>query len=136
MKVKLDKYAYKLSRGYPEDAGWDIKCPIDTCIEPRDSVVIRTGVHVQIPKGAAGLIISKSGLNTKHNIVSTGLIDEGYTGEIVIKLYNLGRDMYFVNKGDKISQIVFVDVRHDDLRYVPELDGGPRGANGFGSTGR
>lgn len=135
MKVKLDEGAYPLERAHPTDAGLDIRTPKDVLVRPKQSATIHTGVHVQLPPGTAGLIVSKSGLNVMDNITSTGLIDEGYTGEIVVKLYNHGTGHKILQKGDKISQLVVIPVVYEDVEIVDEITGGPRGDNGFGSTG-
>ena len=135
MKIKLDEGAYPLERAHPTDAGLDIRTPKDFWLRPGGSEVIHTGVHVQLPPGTAGLIVSKSGLNVKNDITSTGLIDEGYTGEIVVKLYNHGSDDLFMYDGEKISQLVVIPVIYEDVEIVDEIAGGPRGDAGFGSTG-
>lgn len=105
-------------------------------IFPHSAEVFHTGVHVELPKGTAGILISKSGLNTMNDITSTGLVDEGYTGEIHIKLYNHGDVHYKVHAGDKISQLVIVPVYYEPVEIVDEIAGGERGDNGFGSTGK
>lgn len=135
MKIKLDEGAYPLERAHPTDAGLDIRTPIEVLVRPENSVTIRTGVHVQLPPGTCGLIVSKSGLNVMDNITSTGLIDEGYTGEIVVKLYNHGTGFKILSRGDKISQLVVIPVVYEDIEIVDEITGGPRGDSGFGSTG-
>ena len=81
-------------------------------------------------------MVSKSGLNIFSDIITTGLIDEGYTGEVLVKLYNLGDTPYRVKLGDKIAQLVVFDVRYVAPVIVPEIEGGARGNHGFGSTGR
>jgi len=137
MKVKLDAWAYKPTRGHGTDAGLDLRADMDMLILPHGHGIFHTGVHVQLPKGTCGLLVSKSGLNVKSNITSTGLIDEGYTGEICVKLYNQGETSYEVHKGDKISQLVILPCIIEDLEFVDELDGNTeRGENGFGSTGK
>ena len=135
MKVKLDEGAYPLERAHPTDAGLDIRAPKDAWIPPRSGKIIHTGVHIQLPPGTCGLLVSKSGLNTKHGIVTTGLIDEGYTGEILVKLYKWSYDVYHVKRGDKIAQLVILPCLYEDVEIVDEITGGPRGDNGFGSTG-
>ena len=136
MKIMLDAGAFMPEKAHTADAGWDLKSPIDIVLLPEESEVIHTGVHVQIPYGFAGILISKSGLNVKHGVTSTGLIDSGYTGEIAVKLYNHSRATYWVNAGDKISQLVVIPVVYDELEIVTELEETERGANGFGSSGR
>ena len=136
MKIKLDPGAKKPSKAHAEDAGYDLYAPKQAILRARESVVIDTGVHVQLPRGTAGLLVSKSGLNTKYGITSTGLIDAGYTGSIRVKLYNHGDKKYVIEAGDKISQLVVMKVMDVSLQEVSELDESERGANGFGSSGR
>lgn len=136
MKITLDDGAYLPVRGHSTDAGLDIRSRETQIVCAKDSAVFKTGVHVQLPKGTAGILISKSGLNVCFGISSTGLIDEGYTGEIVVKLFNHSGYDYKVKKGDKISQLVIVPVFYETCEIVDELDPSDRGTNGFGSTGR
>lgn len=136
MKIKLDTGAYVPERAHPTDAGLDLKTPKDVYLRPNNSVTIDTGVHVQLPTGTCGLMVAKSGLNIKADILSTGLIDEGYTGSIRVKLYNHGSDPYVFNAGDKISQLVILPVIYEAVELVEDLDGTERGDNGFGSSGR
>ena len=138
MKVYLEKGAFMPTRAHTTDAGLDIRAREKKVVHPFNSAVFKTGVHVQLPKGTAGVLISKSGLNVNHNITSTGLIDEGYTGEIVVKLHNHGNRPYVVEKGDKISQLVIIPVLYEPVEV--DLDGlyadTERGNNGFGSSGK
>ena len=136
MKVKLNPSAYLPERAHEQDAGLDLRSPDHYRIPPHGSAVIDTGVHVEIPHGCAGLLVSKSGLNVKHGITSEGLIDVGYTGSIIAKLYNNSDEEYTVLKGDKITQLVIVPCLFVDVELVSEIDGGERGEKGFGSSGR
>jgi len=96
-----------------------------------------TGVHMAIPHGFFGKIESRSGLNVKNSVVSCGgVVDEGYTGSIKVKLYNLGTEPYTVHKGDKIAQLIIQPYAAPKLELVDELDDTERGDSGFGSTGR
>jgi len=136
MKIKLGKGAIAPTRAHDTDAGLDIYSPRYVLVHAGGSATIKTGVHVQLPKGCAGLMVSKSGLNVNHDITSTGLIDEQYSGEIVVKLYNHGFSDYQVRAGDKVSQLVVIPVRYEPVEIVDEIEGGERGTSGFGSTGR
>ena len=137
MKVKLDAGAYMPTRGHETDAGLDIRAKDGQIVCAKESAIFHTGVHVKLPHGCAGVVISKSGLNVNHDITSTGLIDEGYDGEIVIKLYNHGGYDYKVEAGDKISQLVVIPELYEDIEIVDDLEQkSDRGSNGFGSTGR
>jgi dUTP pyrophosphatase len=136
VKIKLDEGAFCPTRAHDIDAGLDLYARETQMIHPHSSAIFRTGVHVELPPGCAGVLISKSGLNVKDNITSTGLIDQGYTGEITVKLYNHGDDSVPILRGHKISQLVVVPVRYEPVEIVDEIDGGERGDAGFGSTGR
>lgn len=136
IKVKLDNYAFEPTRAHEWDAGLDLKTPVAVGLFPRESLTINTGVHIEIPEGYVGMLKSKSGLNVNDNIVSEGVIDAGYDGAIVVKLYNHGNKMKRFEPGDKISQLVIMPVETPKVIIVDEIDGGDRGSNGFGSTGR
>lgn len=136
MEIMLDNGAYMPSRGHGTDAGLDLRTPKAVTVPAYGSVAVDTGVHVALPSGCAGLLVSKSGLNFRHDITSTGLIDEGYTGSIVVKLYNHGGGDYQLAAGDKITQLVVIPVVCETLEQVSVFNATERGDNGFGSTGR
>lgn len=137
MKIKLDTGAYMPKRGHKEDAGLDIMTPYGFVLRAHSSQKIDTGVHVQIPIGYFGKLESKSGLNVNHSIVSLGgIIDSGFTGSIVAKIYNFSDEDYRFNQGDKIIQMIIQPCLYQDLEIVDELDKAERGNSGFGSTGR
>lgn len=141
MKVFLDPGAILPVRAHSKDAGLDLHTPIDFKVSPLHPAIIHTGVHVQLPYDTAGLLVAKSGLNVKNDLTSTGLIDEGYTGEIVVKLYkhfSFRRPWaYRFRKGDKISQLVVFQVLHPNVEPCSKFDENTeRGDHGFGSTGR
>lgn len=139
MKVKLDPGAFLPERAHNSDAGLDLripKCADPVVLKPKGSATIDTGVHVAIPDGFCGLLISKSGLNVKYGILSDGLIDSGYTGSIRVKLYNLSDICVRLMPGDKCSQLVIMPYYPCGLEKVDALEATERGDNGFGSTGR
>ena len=136
MRIKLDEGAYLPTRAHPTDAGMDLYARETQIVPAKESAIFDTGVHIELPLGTVGMLKSKSGLNVKHGITSEGVIDVGYTGSIVAKLYNnSGRD-YKVNEGDKITQLVIMPIITPSLELVDELDATDRGDNGFGSSGR
>lgn len=137
MRIKLDDGAFAPVREHDTDAGLDLRAMSGQIVPARESATFHTGVHVELPRDGAGILISKSGLNVNHGIISTGLIDEGYEGEIMVKLYNLSGSDYEVKAGDKISQLVIVPVCRPTLELVNDFGGkSERGSNGFGSTGK
>ena len=136
MKIALEPGAYPLTRAHPDDAGLDIRSPYNQVVPARGSAVFHTGVHVEIPEGCCGKIESKSGLNVRSDIITTGVVDRGFSGSILVKLYNLGTKEYRVSAGEKIAQLVLERISTDDVEIVPEIKGGERGLGGFGSTGK
>lgn len=138
MRIVLDKGAYMPKRAHDLDAGLDLMSPIDTYVPAGGSVVIDTGVHVEIPEGYVGFLKSKSGLNVKHGITSEGVVDAGYQGSIRVKLYNHSLSGgYMIEKRDKISQLVILPVLLEEFEQVDHFDAETeRGTGGFGSTGR
>ncbi len=155
LKVFLDDGAYMPVRAHEADAGMDLLAPktvpgIDGKMRPlafsvtrHQPATINTGVHISIPKGYVGLIKAKSGLNFKKGIQATGVIDAGYTGSIVVKLYTLEREDIQIRPEMKIAQLLIVPVETPglDLVTLEELEedaakASARKEGGFGSTGK
>lgn len=136
VKLDLEKGALLPVRAHPTDAGADVLSPRSFMLPAQSSAIIRTGVHVELLPDTVGMLKSKSGLNIFHDIVGEGVIDEGFTNEIVVKLYNLGNNPYEFARGDKIIQLVVMPVIYPDIVQVYEISGGERGDAGYGSTGR
>lgn len=136
LNIMLDNNALMPTRGHDTDAGLDLLSPINKIIPAHGNAIIDTGVHIQLKENTAGFLKSKSGLNVNHDITSEGVIDVGYTGSIVAKLYNHGDKDYAVKRGDKITQLVIVNIEIPELNIVDEFKETERGDGGFGSTGR
>ena len=136
MKIILDNGAKMPTKAHRADAGFDLYSRETVIVSAKESATFDTGVHIQIPEGFVGFLKSKSGLNVKHGITSEGVIDSGYTGSIVVKLYNHSGKDYKVQIGDKISQIVLLPILMTDLELVKDFENSERGNNGFGSSGR
>ena len=139
MKVLIDPGCFLPESAHDLDAGYDLRTPKAFTVLAKSSETIDTGVHMMIPPGYAGVLISKSGLNVKYGLTSTGLIDAGYTGSIVVKLYNNGYGPATFARGEKISQIVIIPIAKPALHQVAtleELGNSERGTGGFGSTGK
>lgn len=135
IKIKLDDGAFVPTRAHETDAGLDLYAMDGALILPGQSHSFDTGVHIEIPAGYVGMIKSKSGLNVKNGITSEGVIDCGYTGSMVVKLYNHGFDSVKIERGQKISQLVILPIITPELELVDELEDTERGNGGFGSTG-
>lgn len=136
IKTKLSSMAYLPERAHDTDAGADIRTPEGFTLRAHDSEIVATGVHVQLPPNTVGMLKSKSGLNIRYGIISEGVIDEGFSGEIMVKLYNLSDHDHLFQRGDKITQLVVMPVHYVAYELADEIQGGDRGSSGYGSTGR
>lgn len=122
-------------------AGLDLRACIDAPVQlqPGDTQLIPTGlaIYIQDPKLAA-TILPRSGLGHKHGIVlgnSVGLIDSDYQGELMISCFNRGKDLFTIEPGERIAQLVIVPVVQVEFNVVDDFVATERGAGGFGSSG-
>jgi dUTP pyrophosphatase len=127
-------------RAHDGDAGYDLHAAEGASIAPGRRASVGTGVAVEIPPGYAGLVVPRSGLAARHGISvvnGPGLIDSGYRGEVRVLLLNTDHERAFeVEPGDRIAQLVVVQVASPELVEAASLERTVRGAGGFGSTGR
>lgn len=136
IKFRLDKGAYAPVKAHSADAGFDLRA-----MEGKrfgKSEIFDTGVHIEIPKGYAGFVKGRSGLNFNQGIICPdGTVDSGFSGSIKVKLYNTNtlQDAE-VKAGDRIAQLVIQPLADAELIETDELEETERGANGFGSSGR
>ena len=126
----------------PGSAGLDLRAMLahDLTLEPGQTVLIPTGlaIHIADP-GLAALILPRSGLGHKHGIVLgnlVGLIDSDYQGEIMVSVWNRGKDSFTLNPLDRLAQLVVVPVVRVAFDTVTEFTPSVRGTGGFGHTGR
>ena len=143
MKVKLDRYtddkgvtmvAKCPSRAHNTDAGLDMYAMHGGIVRANQAATFHTGVHVELPSGTAGILLPKSGMMLR-DLLTFGVVDDGYTGEILVHIFNHGGEDYCICAGDKISQMLIVPVLYEPVEIVEEISGGDRGSAGFGSTG-
>ena len=139
IKVASDEYIpHYASNGA---SGADLKACIDTplIIEPFQTVLVPTGIFLEIPHGWEAQVRPRSGLALKHGITvlnTPGTIDSDYRGEIMVTMYLFGADAaYEIKHGDRIAQLVIIKLAEVSLEEVPELSDTERGAGGHGSTG-
>lgn len=129
------KYAYE------SDSGFDLHCLEDIWIQSLDRKLVGTGIHLDIPQGYEIQIRSKSGLALNQGLMvlnSPGTVDQGYTGEIQVIIFNTTKNRIKLEKGQKIAQAVLCPVVSGKWINVVEkdkLDSKDRNENGFGSTG-
>ena len=138
MKIILDVGAYLPTYAHDADAGMDLRTPVAFIVPAHGSYTVDTGVHIQIPVGQVGFIKSKSGLNVKGGLTTTGVVDSGFSGSIRVKLYNHSDEDYMFSRGDKITQLVLLYIAKPEngFEIVDHFEETERGDNGFGSTGR
>ena len=120
------------------DIGYDLASVENTTLLSKQVTLVRTGLSISLPAGVAGFVLPRSGLATKHQITlinSPGLIDPGYTGEILIPLINHSDINYNISKQERIAQLVLVNSDNIDFDVVDELNVTERSSYGFGSTG-
>lgn len=136
MKIKLDSGAKMPTRAHAADAGLDLYARETQIVPAKESAIFDTGVHIELPAGTVGMLKSKSGLNCRFGLTNEGVIDAGYTGSIIVKIYNNSGYDYRIESGDKISQLVILPILTPPLELVESLDDTERGNGGFGSTGK
>ncbi len=130
--------AGKLSKTNLFDAGLDVYSSEEVEIPAKGSALISTGLFIEVPKGYAGLLWSRSGLSVKYRLeVGAGCVDYGYQGEVKVHLYNHGINSYRVEIGDKIAQLLTIPVLTANYTKVDTFSKeSNRGEDGFGSTGK
>ena len=107
-------------------------------IEAGKTVLVHTGIAMEIPEGLVGLIFARSGLATKRSLApanKVGVIDSDYRGEIMVALHNHSDVPQTVEAGERVAQLALVPYVSATFNQVDELDDTARGAGGFGSTG-
>lgn len=126
--------------GSENAAGADLYACIDSklTIESGETVLVPTGLAMELPEGYAGLIYARSGLASKKGLApanKVGVIDSDYRGEVMVALHNHSRVAADVEPGERIAQLVITPYLMGIFNEVSELDETARGAGGFGSTG-
>lgn len=128
----------QLYKKHADDAGFDICAASAMEITDQSWHEVKTGLHVNIPKGCVGILKPRSGLSLEFNTdVHAGVIDSGYTGEIIVLLSVL-KPPIFIEKGTRIAQLVVLlmpKIEPVRVGSLEELEDTERGADGFGSTG-
>jgi len=123
-------------------AGLDLRACLDKplVLEPGRAELLPTGlaIHVEDP-GLAAVVLPRSGLGHKHGIVLgnlVGLIDSDYQGQLMVSVWNRGREPFTVQPGERVAQLIIVPVVQVNLEVVEDFEASARGAGGFGSSGR
>ncbi len=137
---KLDDRATVPTYGTEFSAGADLYSMKgdDISIEPHKTVLVHTGLALEIPEGYVGLIFARSGIATKRGLApanKVGVIDADYRGEIMVALHNHSDDTVRLDGGERVAQIAIMPFLKAEFSVVDELSDSVRGAGGFGSTG-
>jgi dUTP pyrophosphatase len=142
LRVKrLDKGARLPVVAHPgEDLGYDVFALESTVLSPRSTVKVRTGIAVEARDPATGaplglLVRDRSSMAARGIATTGGVIDAGYRGEILILMTNLGDNTVELQAGDKIAQMIPVNVLTGPVEDVENLEDSARAAKGFGSSG-
>jgi dUTP pyrophosphatase len=122
-------------------SGMDIRASLEApqTLQPRERILVPTGLFIEIPAGYEVQIRPRSGLAIKQGITclnTPGTIDADYRGEIKIILINLSNEVQVIQPGDRIAQMVIQKVEKGVWKEVPELEITGRNDGGFGHTGK
>lgn len=130
-----------LNYNYESDSGFDLFSSEQITLEPFGRALVPTGISFNIPEGFEIQIRSKSGLAINQGLMvlnSPGTVDQGYTGEILVIVFNTNNHSVIIEKGMKVAQAVLSSVvsgKFVNLKKVDSVENKERGSNGFGSTG-
>jgi dUTP pyrophosphatase len=141
VKIKLENGCeiFCPKKAHPDDAGYDLYSRIDAVLEPLSGMAIPVGFAMELPSGYEAQIRPRSGLAAKHHITVTnspGTVDANFRGEVKVILYNLGKEPFIIQRGDRIAQMVICKLPEIELIETTELSETDRNTNGFGSSGK
>jgi dUTP pyrophosphatase len=141
MKIQKLRNVKTPNRGTAASAGIDFYVPEDfetVSLKPGESVLIPSGIRVQVPRGYALIAFNKSGVAVKQGLsVGACCVDEDYEGEVHLHMINTSNKDQVIATGQKLVQFVLIPVAYFDVEEVEEIQSRntERGAGGFGSTG-
>src|SRR4051812_22824538 len=142
MKIRIINNSKNLLPAYetPYSAGMDLRANVEATIKlrPMERKLIPTGLHIELPEGFEAQIRPRSGLAFKHGISivnSPGTIDADYRGEIKVLLINLSTEIFEINTGDRIAQMIVAKHETVNWQEVEVLNETSRGVGGYGHTG-
>lgn len=127
-----------LQKAHDDDAAYDIRSNMSGIIKPGERLMVSTGIKIAVEAGYCCFVQPRSGLAAKHGISvvnSPGLIDSGYRNEIFVILENRGEKEFSFSAGERIAQLLVLELPNTMLKEVDELPDSERGMNGIGSTG-
>lgn len=135
MKVKrLTETAKLPTKANPGDLGYDLYANESLSVHPGVNS-IHTGIAIAFDEGWGGIIKDRSSMALRGTSVVGGVIDNGYRGEIIVLLRGYGEGSLYIGKGQKIAQLIPVQVANFEIEKVDHLFETIRGGKGFGSSG-
>ena len=138
---KLREKANLPTYGSQWAAGADLYACLEApvTIEPHQTVMVPTGLALEVPVGCAGLIYARSSMGAKRGLApanKVGVIDSDYRGEVMVALHNHGTVAQNVEHGERVAQLLITPVLTPAYEEASELSDTVRGVGGFGSTGK
>ena len=125
------------TRGSKLAAGYDLRSAYDYNVPAMGVTVASTDLSIRVPDGTYGRVTPRSGLAAKHHLdVGAGTIDQDYTGNVGVILFNHAQQDYEIKKGDRIAQLICEKIEYPEIEEVSSLNSTERGEKGFGSTGK
>jgi len=135
LKVKKLSDTAKLpTKAHPTDLGYDLYADETVSLSAQYPTKVKTGIAIGFPEGWGGFIKDRSSMASKGFSVIGGVIDQAYIGELSIVMTHTNGNI-FINKGDKIAQLVPIPLTNWPIFEVEDLGQTDRGENGFGSSG-
>jgi dUTP pyrophosphatase len=130
--AQIPKFAHK------SDAGMDLYSVESVDLAPQEFKIVKTGLQMSLPFGYEAQVRPRSGLAAKRGVTvlnTPGTIDADYRGEVGVILINHSKEVFHIEKGDRIAQMVINKLTKFEVKQVKTLDKTSRGQGGFGSTG-
>lgn len=129
------------TRGTNDSAGYDLYTYFDKDkaeIKPGETLMVSTGIAVEIPSGYFAGIFARSGIASKRNLRPAncvGVIDSDYRGEVKVPIYNDSDRIQTLENKERVAQMVIMPYLSVTFKEVDELSESNRDLEGFGSTG-
>ena len=131
---------YKVRSNFGTDSGYDLYCSEDVTVPPNSTATLDFKIRCSplFQKVSGYYLYPRSSISKTPLMManSVGIIDYGYRGNIMAKVYNTSSSVYEVKRGDRLFQLCLPTLEPFNVAFVAELDATERGEGGFGSTGK
>lgn len=133
---KLDKDVNIPFYATPDSAGLDLCANEQVVLQSGERKKIKSGLAFEIPRGYFGYLRPRSSMASNHGITtcSSDVVDSDYRGEVLITMINLSSDVYIIEKGQRVAQMVIIPIQQVQIQEVDQLSETERGEGGHGST--